>query len=151
VPKLDDIVSTTHRMHEQKGIKVLFVDYAQRISTRKQEAFRHEMILIAKTLKGLARELNICIVLLAQSARKVDDYEPKEWGQMPQMGDIQESAGFEQEADMLMGLARRGERAMLGVTKNRHGPVGLVPLHFDEPTMEFMDYQADIPIRLKAS
>jgi replicative DNA helicase len=151
VPKLDDIVSTTHRMHEQKGIKVLFVDYAQRISTRKQEAFRHEMILIAKTLKGLARELSICVVLLAQSGRNVDNSTPKDWGQMPQMGDIQESAAYEQEADMVMGLARNGERAMLGVLKNRAGPTGLVPLHFNEPTMEFTDYQAETPIRLKAS
>ena len=149
-PKLDDIVSVAHRMHEQKGIKVLFIDYAQRITTRKQEAFRHEMILIAKTLKGLARELDICVVLLAQSGRKVDEYPMKSWGQMPQMGDIQESAAYEQEADMVMGLARNGTEAMLGVLKNRHGPIGIVPMSFDEPTMGFSSVGADIPVRLRA-
>lgn len=143
IPKLDDIVSVAHRMHEQKDIEVLIIDYAQRITTRKQEAFRHEMILIAKTLKGLARELDICVVLLAQSGRRVDDYTEKSWGQMPQMGDIQESAAYEQEADMVMGLARNGTQAMLGVLKNRHGPTGLVPLEFDPPTMGFSSVAAD--------
>lgn len=149
-PKLDDLVSLAHRMHEQKGIKVMFIDYAQRITTRKQEAFRHEMILIAKTLKGLARELDICVVLLAQSGRKVDEYPLKSWGQMPQMGDIQESAAYEQEADMVMGLARDGREAMLGILKNRHGPTGLVPLTFDEPTMGFESVAADRPVRMSA-
>jgi replicative DNA helicase len=125
------------------------VDYAQRIGTRKHhEAFRHSQIEIATSLKGMARELDICVVLLAQSGRAVDQREPKSWGQMPQMGDIQESAAYEQEADMVMGLARNGGAAMLGVLKNRHGPVGLVPMEFDEPTMEFRSAGVDRGVRM---
>jgi replicative DNA helicase len=139
-PMLDDLLSVSHRMAEQKGVEVIVVDYAQRIGTRRHhEAFRHSQIEIATSLKGLARELDVCVLLLAQSGRAVDQREAKSWGQMPQMGDIQESAAYEQEADMVLGLARNGEQAMLGVLKNRHGPTGLVPLHFDGPTMEFRD------------
>lgn len=141
-PKLDEIVALATRMKETKGIEVVMVDYAQRIGTRKMEAFRHEQMLIAKTLKGLARELDICVLLLAQSGRQVDQREMKPYGQMPGMGDIQETAAYEQEADMVFGLARNGEQAALGLCKNRHGPIGLVPLQFDGPTMEFYDEKA---------
>lgn len=149
-PILDDLVGVAHRMVEQKGVELIVVDYAQRITTRKHhEAFRHSQIEIATTLKGLARELDVCVLLLAQSGRSVDQREAKSWGQMPQMGDIQESAAYEQEADMVFGLARNGTQAMLGVLKNRHGPTGLVPLEFDEPTMEFRTPGADRPVGLK--
>ena len=59
------------------------------------------------------------------------------------MNDIQESAAYEQETDMLIGLARNGANAMIHVQKNRHGPTGLVPLEFDGPTMEFRNAGAD--------
>lgn len=143
-PLLDDIVHVAHAMVEQKGLEVLVVDYAQRIKTRNtSREFRHSQIEIATTLKGLARELDICVLLLAQSGRRVDEREEKSYGQLPGMGDIQESAAYEQEADMVMGLARKDCHAMLAVLKNRHGPVGLVPMEFDPPTMEFRSVGAD--------
>lgn len=140
-PTLDEVVHLATRMHEAKGIEIIMIDYAQRISTRKMEAFRHEQMAIAKALKSLARELDICVLLLAQSGRQVDQKEMRSYGQMPGLNDIQESAAYEQEADMVLGLARNGEEAALAVLKNRHGPVGLVPLKFDGPTMEFYDGQ----------
>lgn len=148
VPKLADIINVAHRMKEQKDIQILFVDYAQRINVARHESRRDAQIQIAQAMKGLAGELDICIVLLAQSGRQVDDYNPKSWGQMPQMGDVQESAAYEQEADMMIGLARDGVNAMLDVQKNRHGPTGMVPLEFIGPTMEFRSVGADRPVSL---
>jgi replicative DNA helicase len=142
-PALDDIVNVAHRMKEQQEIQVLLVDYAQRIKVGRQESRRDAQIQIAQTMKGLAGELDICIVLLAQSGRQVDDYEAKSYGKMPQMSDVQESAAYEQEADMMIGLARNGAYAMIDVQKNRHGPTGMVPLEFYGETMEFRSVGAD--------
>lgn len=147
-PLLGDIINVAHRMKEQKDIQIMFVDYAQRINVPRHESRRDAQIQIAQAMKGLAGELDICIVLLAQSGRQVDDYPEKSWGRMPQMADVQESAAYEQEADMMLGLARSGTSAMLEVAKNRHGPCGLVPLEFDGPTMEFVSVRADRPISI---
>ena len=148
VPKLNDILNVAHRMKEQKDIQILFVDYAQRINVTRNESRRDAQIQIAQAMKGLAGELDICVVLLAQSGRQVDEYQPKSWGRMPQMNDVQESAAYEQEADMMIGLARDGVNAMLDVQKNRHGPTGMVPLEFDGPTMCFRSVKADRPVSI---
>ena len=143
IPKLQDIVATANRVKEsEKGLDVLFVDYAQRIVVPRCESKRHEQIEIARTMKGLARELDICVVLLAQAGRQVDDRELMSYGRLPGLSDIQESAAYEQETDLALMLARNEALGALAVEKNRHGPTGMCLLSFNGPTMEFTDAQA---------
>lgn len=136
-PTLQDLMGTAARIKEKHGLSVVFIDYIQRLQAPKKESFRLEQVYTAKAVKALAREHDVCVVALAQARREVDNYEARAWGQLPGMGDSAESSQIEMESDMILTLARDNATAAIAVQKNRHGPCGVVPLHFTGPTMEF--------------
>jgi replicative DNA helicase len=105
-----------------------------------------EISQISRGLKGLARELNVPVVSLAQLSRAVETRQ----SHVPMLSDLRESGSIEQDADIVMFIYREDtydpdtERkgiADLIVAKHRNGPVGTVHLRFFDRTARFADLE----------
>ncbi|MDC7126092.1 MAG: replicative DNA helicase [Spirochaetales bacterium] len=135
--KLLQIRSTARRLKAQEDIKIMFIDYIGLIEPEnKGRTPRHEQIgEISRSLKALARELQIPIVCLSQVGRQAE-------GEAPKLSDLRESGSIEQDADVVMFLHRdrmpkeedgnqgAGRETKLIVAKQRNGPTGNVELVF---------------------
>lgn len=125
--------------HEQK-IGAIFIDYLQLIQgPAKAESREREISIISRSLKALAKELEIPVIALAQLNRAVETRQEKR----PQLSDLRESGSIEQDADVVI-LLNRPEYYMkkedvtsdiegiaeVIVAKQRNGPVGTVKLRF---------------------
>ena len=124
-----ELMREARQMKFNHDIKIIYVDYIQRIKGDKAENRRLEVAEVVSGLKTLARELEIPVVALAQVNREVDKRPDKR----PRMGDLLESGVIEQEADAVMmlyrdevyneGTSTPGIMEIL-IDKNRHGPTG---------------------------
>jgi replicative DNA helicase len=101
---------------------------------------------ISRGLKGLARELNVPVVALAQLSRAVESRTEKK----PQLSDLRESGSIEQDADIVMFIYRdevynpeteRKNIADIIVAKHRNGPVGQVSLYFQAAQTRYRDLE----------
>ena len=137
-------------MRSQLGVKIIFVDYISLINNEHADLPRHEQIAeISRSLKGLARELNIPVVALSQVTRDSE-------GKRPTLANIRESGSIEQDADVVIFLHRnRGEQSddpdhannvetELIVAKQRNGPVGTVRIAFVPKYTRFESLSEDI-------
>jgi replicative DNA helicase len=137
----------TRRLKREKGLDLLIVDYLQLMRGRERyESRQQEISDISRSLKELAKELNIPLVALSQLSRA-----PEQRGgdRRPQLSDLRESGAIEQDADVVMFLYReevykrddpdlRG-KAELIVGKQRNGPTGTVRLHFIRDYTRFVN------------
>ncbi len=135
--KLLDLRAQARRLRAQQKVEIIFVDYLTLISSENYNLPRHEQIAeISRSLKSLARELDIPVVALSQVRRDAE-------GKRPTLSDIRESGSIEQDADLVMFLHREreterksdGERSKaipteLIIAKQRNGPVGTVDIVF---------------------
>ena len=133
--KLLDLRAQARRMKAHEDIKILFVDYIGLIEPESRgNVPRHEQVAeISRSLKALARELEIPVVCLSQVGRQSE-------GKPPTLADLRESGSIEQDADVVMFLHReRGTEKEdeqnslvtdLIVAKQRNGPVGPTKLAF---------------------
>jgi len=129
--KLLDLRALARRMVAQAQVKIIFIDYLTLISSEHPDIPRHEQIAeISRSLKALARELNVPVIALSQVRRETE-------GKAPNLADIRESGSIEQDADVVIFLHR--ERAdektetintQIIVAKQRNGPVGTIELAF---------------------
>lgn len=150
-PSLDDIKRQARAWKFEKGIKLLMVDYLQKIKGGRGHTRDQEITDVASELKNLARELQIPVLALAQVNRGVEQYDlgANGLGRMPSMGDLRESGGIEAEADAVLTLYRPGVYlpdepqhrgvAYINVCKSRHGPVGHVPVAWRGEFLQFGD------------
>lgn len=132
-------------MKSQHDIRAIFIDYLQLLrstSRRAQDNRQIEIAEISSGLKGLAKELDVPVVVLAQLNRNPETRSGETKGR-PRLSDLRESGSIEQDAD-LVGLLIREEyyadsedekkeaegKATLIIAKQRNGPVGDVPLTF---------------------
>lgn len=133
-PTIADVQRWARKQKQKHGIKILYVDYLQRLSgNNPRDSTTDRVGEITRGLKTLARELNIPVVALAQVNREVE----KRADRRPLMGDLANSSEIEKEADEIIMLYRdevynddtmdKGI-AELNVEKNRHGPTGLIRL-----------------------
>lgn len=147
-PTITDVTRIVRKWKQQAKIKILFVDYIQRIEGLDRKEKKHERVGdVVKGLKNLARDLNIPVVALCQVGRHVDAREDKR----PNMGDMSDSSEIEKEADQILTLYRdevydedtkdKGI-AELSVEKNRHGPTGTIKCAWLGETMRFKDLYA---------
>lgn len=130
------------RMHQQHGIKLLVIDYLQLLhstSARAKENRQQEIADISSGIKGLAKELDIPVIVLAQLNRELE----KDKSRKPRLSDLRESGSIEQDAD-LVGLLYKpsvdeeegggGDQdtrpVNLLIAKQRNGPTGDVNLTF---------------------
>ena len=123
---------------EQRGLSLLVVDYIQLMSARGRSENRTlELASISRSLKGLAKELNVPILVLSQLSRAPESRSDHR----PQLSDLRESGALEQDADVVVMIYREDAynrdpnhpdagTAELIVAKQRNGPTGVVRLAF---------------------
>ena len=138
------------RLQADKGLDLLVVDYLQLIDSGKNgyDSMVQQMSQISRSLKGLAKELNIPILALSQLSRAVEQRTP----QIPRLSDLRESGGLEQDADVVLFIHRedkyrpetsRKNIADIMIAKHRNGPVGKVELFFNERTASFQNLETN--------
>jgi replicative DNA helicase len=142
-----ELRAKARRLKSVHDIRCVIVDYLQlmHLGSSKVESRQQEIATISRYIKGLARELNIPVVVLSQLNRAPEGRE----GHRPRMSDLRESGSIEQDADVVMLLHRedyyhRGEddyeannTAELIIAKQRNGPTGTVRLTFREKFTRF--------------
>jgi replicative DNA helicase len=144
-------------MKQKYGIKAVFIDYLQLMSGqgKSNQNREQEVSTISRSLKALAKELELPIIALSQLSRRVEERADK----MPQLSDLRESGSIEQDADAVIMLMRPNYYEMTNpieiggteyatsdlvickVEKNRHGTTKNIPLRFLPETMTFIDYK----------
>jgi len=139
--RLLDLRALARRMKHQFNVAILFVDYITLITAENRDLPRHEQIAeISRSLKALARELDIPVVALSQVRRESE-------GKQPTLADLRESGAIEQDADVVIFLFReevyvRDNPGLLGqaeaiIAKQRNGPLGTVNLVFQKEFSRF--------------
>ncbi len=146
--KVTDLRARARRMKETYGIGLIVIDYLQLLSgsgsSRSQESRQNEISEISRSLKNLARELNVPVICLSQLSRRVEERQ----GHRPMMSDLRESGSIEQDADIVAFLLRRDYydpldkpgMAEVIIGKNRHGAVGSVHLTYRTEIVQFANY-----------
>ncbi len=161
-PGLDimEMRAKARRLKKQHNIQMIMIDYLQLVTSSSRRAKDNRQIEIAEIsagIKGIAKELNIPIIVLAQLNRAVESRK----GQRPVLSDLRESGSIEQDADMVglltredyagakmeVGSEEEEERkkgqAVLILAKNRNGPTDDVPLRFIAHAMRFKERAPD--------
>lgn len=131
---IGEMRSKCRKFKLEKDIQLVIVDYLQLMTTNARHSSREQEIAeISRTLKGIARELNVPVIALSQLNRSSETREDKK----PIMADLRESGSIEQDADVVMLMSRFYDREtktedrnriIVNVAKQRNGPVGEVEL-----------------------
>ena len=162
-PKLRvaDIRSNARRLHFERGIDLIIIDYLQLIQgDGKNETRVQELSNITRALKTLARELNVPILALSQLSRAIEARP----SHIPQLSDLRESGSIEQDADVVIFIHRedlnyspedwskvhdienepypRGIADII-IAKHRNGPLGQIKLRFLERVVKFDNVEAE--------
>ena len=142
-PNALQIRTMARRLQAEKGLGLLVIDYLQlmqgsgRIENRNQEVSE-----ISRSLKNLARELNIPILAVSQLSRAPE----ARTDQVPKLSDLRESGSIEQDADVVLFIYRedkvkkdsdRKNIAEIHIAKHRNGPTGKIELYFNEDYTSF--------------
>jgi len=145
-----ELRAKARRLRSRYNIKCVILDYLQLmgLGSGRIESRQQEITTISRYIKGLARELNIPVIMLSQLNRSPEGRE----GHRPRMSDLRESGSIEQDADVVMLLHRedyyhRGEEgyqdcntAEVIIAKQRNGPTGTVKLTFLDKITRFENY-----------
>ena len=136
------IRSISRRLKTEHNIGLIVVDYLQLMATSKQyDSMVNQVTEISRSLKALAREINVPVIALSQLSRAVEAR-----GGEPRLSDLRDSGSIEQDADVVMFIHREDRFnkdsenkniAKIIVAKHRNGPVGDVELYMDEKTTSF--------------
>jgi len=133
------------RIKREHGLDLVFVDYLQLMSSTKGDNREQQISDISRSLKALAKELDIPIVALSQLNRGVEQRQEKR----PMISDLRESGAIEQDADMIIFLYRdevytkdkclKPGVAEVIIAKHRHGATADIELVFVKEYMQFRD------------
>jgi len=141
-----ELRTKARRLVREKGVKLIMIDYLQLMtaSGMKYNSRQEEVSLISRSLKGLAKELNIPVLALSQLNRGVESRQGAE-GKRPQLSDLRESGAIEQDADLVIflhrpeyyglkmsddGLIDYHNRAEVIISKHRKGATGIILMNF---------------------
>jgi len=158
--ELGQLRSQARKLRSKEGVQIIFIDYIGLIVHKDSNKLpRHEQIgTISRSLKGLARELNIPVVALCQLNR---DTEKTGHGQQPTLANLRDSGSIEQDADLVMFLNRKppskdkkgaedepmtnieGIPTELIIAKQRNGPVGIIELMLQAKYTRFVPVEKD--------
>lgn len=134
------------RLQHEHGIDLIILDYMQLMNSGGvyQNNRVQEISYISRSVKELARELNVPVISAAQLSRAVEQRQDKR----PVLSDLRESGSIEQDADIVMFLYRDGvyneatefpNQADIIIAKHRNGPTGVISLYFDKSITKFLD------------
>lgn len=144
-----ELRSKARRMVAEQGVEVILIDYLQLMSSPSEARGQNreqQVAAISRNLKGLARELNVPLIILAQINQEVDQRNDKR----PMMGDIRESKAPGHDADIALFVYReeyyddstdKQNIADILVRKNRHGAPGTVSLYWRGELTQFRDLE----------
>ena len=142
-----EIRAKARRLMSEKGLNLIVIDYLQLMRGRsKTESRQQEISEISRSLKGLAKELNVPVLALSQLSRAVESRQDKK----PQLSDLRESGAIEQDGDLILFIYRpevykpekpeyRGIAEII-VGKQRNGPTGTFKLTFLKEYTTFEEY-----------
>ncbi|MBP8614330.1 MAG: replicative DNA helicase [Firmicutes bacterium] len=135
-----ELRAKSRRIKAEHGLGLVVVDYLQLMRTRKQENRQQEISEISRSLKGLARELDVPIIAMSQLSRAVEQRQDRR----PMLSDLRESGAIEQDADVVIFLYTEPELEQnnlieLIVAKQRNGPTGNAKLFFSREICRFGD------------
>ena len=136
--------AVARRLKAEKGLGLIIVDYLQLMvptQSRNSDNVVQQVTEISRSLKNLARELDVPVIALSQLSRAVEQR-----GGRPRLSDLRDSGSIEQDADVVMFIHRedkykensdRPNIAEILIEKHRNGPVGRVQLYFNDKTSSF--------------
>ena len=148
-PTVLEIRAKCRRLKAEGRLDLVLIDYLQLIrSAGASENRVQEISLISRSLKALAKELEVPVIALSQLSRAVEQRTGKD--RRPQLSDLRESGALEQDADLVMFVFReemynrtdpklRGKAEII-ISKQRNGPTGDVPLTFRHEFTQFVPY-----------
>jgi replicative DNA helicase len=164
---LATLAARARRLKRQFGLGLIVVDYLQliRASSKRSDGRVQEVSEITQGLKALAKELDVPVLALSQLSRQVETRDDKR----PQLSDLRESGSIEQDADIVMFVYRESyyvgrekptegteefllwEEKMASVDgtaeviigKNRHGPIGIARMAFEDRFTRFSNLAED--------
>ncbi|PIS29529.1 replicative DNA helicase [Candidatus Saganbacteria bacterium CG08_land_8_20_14_0_20_45_16] len=138
-----EIRAKARRLKLERGLGMIIIDYLQLIRGRSRVENRvQEISEIARSLKTLARELDIPVIALSQLSRAVEQRNDR----IPRLSDLRESGEIEQTADVVLFIHRedyynpqseRGNIAEIIIAKQRNGPIGKIELVFRKDITKF--------------
>ncbi|WP_203333365.1 replicative DNA helicase [Planococcus beigongshangi] len=143
--RVNDIRAKCRRLKQEYGLGMIMIDYLQLIAGtgKAGENRQQEVSDISRSLKGLARELEVPVIALSQLSRGVEQRQDKR----PMMSDLRESGSIEQDADIVSFLYREDyydketeDQNMIEIiiAKQRNGPTGTVKLAFVKEYNKFV-------------
>ena len=139
--------AVARRLKSEKGLGLIVVDYLQLMvptNSRNNDNMVQQVTEISRSLKQLARELEVPVLALSQLSRAV---ESRGDGGRPKLSDLRDSGSIEQDADVVMFIHREDKYnkdsakpniANIIIEKHRNGPTGSVELYFDEKKTTFL-------------
>lgn len=146
VASVPEIRAKAQRLKREHGLDLVVVDYLQLMASHgKADSRNHEVAMITRGLKLLAKELKVPILALSQLSRNSELRNPTGNGR-PQLSDLRDSGAIEQDADVVIFLWRKDYYAddpdkkgmtELIIAKQRNGPIGEFPLYFAADKMTF--------------
>jgi replicative DNA helicase len=140
--------SVARRLKSEKGLGLIVVDYLQLMvptDSRASDSMVQQVTEISRSLKNMARELNVPVLALSQLSRAVEQR-----GGKPRLSDLRDSGSIEQDADVVMFIHRedkynensdRPNIAEILIEKHRNGPTGKVELYFDSDKTTFVSLE----------
>ncbi|MBR3459094.1 MAG: replicative DNA helicase, partial [Selenomonadaceae bacterium] len=142
-----ELRSKARRLKAEHGLDLVIIDYLQLMQgrvSRGGDNRQQEISEISRSLKALARELNVPVVALSQLSRGVESRQVKK----PMLSDLRESGSLEQDADIVMFLYREDyydqdtenkNITEVIIAKHRNGAIGTVSLFFQKEFTKFRD------------
>lgn len=135
------------RLQANYGLGLLVIDYLQLMHPmNSMQSMVQQVTENSRALKGIAKELNIPVLVLSQLSRAVEQRTPHR----PRLSDLRESGSIEQDADVVMFIYREDfykenssqeNIADILIAKHRNGPVGQASLYFDGPRVTFRNLE----------
>lgn len=146
---ITSIISRSRKLKAEKDLGLIIIDYVQLMTgNRGSDGRQQEISDISRSLKLLAKELNVPVIALSQLNRSLEQRNDKR----PQMSDLRESGSLEQDADIVIFLYRDDyynkdseEKNITEaiVAKHRNGPIGTAKMYFSKDTTRFYDLSLD--------
>lgn len=140
--------AVARRLKREQGLGLLIVDYLQLMvptGARASDSLVQQVTEISRSLKTLARELDVPVLALSQLSRAIEQRRGK-----PRLSDLRDSGSIEQDADVVMFIHRddkyneesdKPNIAEILIEKHRNGPVGKIELYFDDKRTSFMSLE----------